>query len=390
MSKSNSTKKETKHNDKLTSEKVLKYFGLDPSIYEAEPKTSSQSKEVSKKYEVDAYEWVIYRKSPRTKISTSELEKMLKKVGKTYNKYAVLGKEGIVPFVKYETINNAKGTFASSDTGPGGDIKEDSSDIDVGSEHIEYEVTGYRGDDEKLVKRISFAYLNLLRENYEDCGMDLKFDNENPDNQKILYKNRLVKAPIYFGQSYDGEFPGLGMPLGPCPFKGKTDAEKFEMCRVKPGMTPAQAKALGVIEQCSFPQSSGKASLPMNKYIAQDFAAICQEILNLGFFKLYVGNAFRTAFSAGGKSRHQIGCAVDINPGQGGNPWFATRINKGDPEPAIGSTPWSIKQCPYRGGYDRNKCVWHWGHPVVQIFLNHGWGWGGSYGDVMHFSLDGR
>ena len=90
-------------------------------------------------------------------------------------------------------------------------------------------------------------------------------------------------------------------------------------------------------------------------------------------------------------SRHCWGLAVDINAGKGGNPWFSTRIDKNQAEPQQGSSaPWGIKATPYNGTYDRTKCIWHWKHPVVQIFLAHGWGWGGSYGDVMYFSIDGR
>lgn len=210
--------------------------------------------------------------------------------------------------------------------------------------------------------------------------------------QSVLYKNRLINNPIKMGTAIDtNAFSGdLPIPTGPCPFKGKSAEEKFRMCGVQRGWTPSQAYGAGVITNVTFNQTSGPKTLQMNKYIAEDFKAICNEILQLGFFKLNVGNCFRTSLSAGGKSLHQIGVAVDINPGRGGNPWFSCRIPKTQPEPAPGSTPWGMKSCPYHGGYDRSICIWHWGHPVVRIFLNHGWGWGGSYGDVMHFSITGN
>lgn len=174
-------------------------------------------------------------------------------------------------------------------------------------------------------------------------------------------------------------------------FTGKSRSEKMKMYGVgNPGLTPSQAKAEGLIVDVTFKQSSGTKSLPMNKYIAEDFRKICDEILALGWFKLNVGNCYRSSNSVKGSiSRHCWGIAVDINPGKGGNPWFATRIAKNQSEPAQGSQPpWSAKKCPYSGTYDKSKCIWHWNHPVVQIFLAHGWGWGGSYGDVMHFSVD--
>ena len=130
----------------------------------------------------------------------------------------------------------------------------------------------------------------------------------------------------------------------------------------------------------------------MNVNIETDFKAICDEILKLGWFKLNVGNSYRGENSvSSGVSRHCWGLAVDINPGKGGNPWFDERIPRNASEPAIGSSPpYYMKKCRYNGVYDRSRCIWHWGHPVVQIFLKHGWGWGGAYGDVMHFSIDGR
>lgn len=99
-----------------------------------------------------------------------------------------------------------------------------------------------------------------------------------------------------------------------------------------------------------------------------------------------------------GTSRHCWGIAIDINPDT--NPWFDCEIKQSDAEPELGAKgptcnptgkgklvngkQW--KSPP--GGYDPNTCTWHYGHPVVQAFIHHGWGWGGAYGDVMHFSVD--
>jgi len=174
-------------------------------------------------------------------------------------------------------------------------------------------------------------------------------------------------------------------------FTGKSRAEKLKMCGgLSNSIGPGQAMSSGLITNVTFNQTGGTKTLQMNKYIADDFKAICNEILALGWFKLNVGNCYRTQNSvSSGMSRHCWGIAVDINPGNGGNPWFAHRCEKGASEPAQGSSaPWKAKKCPYSGTYDRAKCIWHWGHPVVKIFLAHGWGWGGSYGDVMHFSVD--
>lgn len=185
----------------------------------------------------------------------------------------------------------------------------------------------------------------------------------------------------------DGEYGTPGM------FTGIKDREKkWAMCGItRSDMQPNEVFNEGLIVNVTFNQTGGTKTLPMNKYIAEDFKKICDEILALGWFNLNVGNCYRAknSLSGGRVSRHCWGIAVDINPGSGGNPWFATHIQEGQKEPAQGSgLPWPIKMTPYRGLYDRSKCVWNWEHPVVKIFLAHGWGWGGAYGDTMHFSVD--
>lgn len=64
----------------------------------------------------------------------------------------------------------------------------------------------------------------------------------------------------------------------------------------------------------------------------------------------------------GTMSNHAYGCAIDLNPGY--NPYIGKMDDKTD-----------------SNLYIRTK---H--HPVVKIFAKHGWGWGGRYGDFMHFS----
>lgn len=64
----------------------------------------------------------------------------------------------------------------------------------------------------------------------------------------------------------------------------------------------------------------------------------------------------------GSVSNHAFACAIDINPGY--NPMIGCLDQYTDDDLHIRSKK----------------------HPVVQIFAKHGWGWGGSYGDFMHFS----
>lgn len=184
--------------------------------------------------------------------------------------------------------------------------------------------------------------------------------------------------------SYDGVYGQSGM------FTGKTREEKRKLYHIETDMTSSQVNSAGLIQNVTFNQTGGTKTLPMNKYIAEDFKKICDEILALGWFNLDVANCYRKKNSVSdGISRHCWGIAVDINPGSGGNPWFDKYISQNQTEPKEGDpAPWPIKKTNYGGRYNRNKCIWHWKHPVVQIFLAHGWGWGGAYGDVMHFSVD--
>ena len=69
-------------------------------------------------------------------------------------------------------------------------------------------------------------------------------------------------------------------------------------------------------------------------------------------------------------SNHSYGVAVDINPGK--NPFSCTKALK------ISNT-------------DTETCIRTFNHPVVKIFKEFGFGWGGRYNDFMHFSyFDGR
>ena len=228
--------------------------------------------------------------------------------------------------------------------------------------------------------------------------------------------NKYTNVPLFmgftkyigFGQGgFNGNVP---TPTGPCPFRGKSADEKFAMCGVRPGMSSAEAKATGNIIQYKMRnQSSG---LWFNKNVINDLEAIQNEVEQLGWFTFRIGNCFRDHASAGGKSRHQIGCAVDINPNSnpsgGGNPWFNVHLcthfngishtakvtnnfNDGDRAPWTKNPKWTGVAGWSEGSfvYKKATSIWDVNHPVVKIFANHGWDWGGEYGDVMHFSLDG-
>jgi len=187
----------------------------------------------------------------------------------------------------------------------------------------------------------------------------------------------------------EGGFGGSGGVYGnPGCFTGKSQSEKLAMCGINGDWSPESALNRGLITSVSIPCPPRK--IEFNKFAAGDLIAILNEINNLGWFRCNISSAFRRNLSAGGHSRHQVGLAVDINAGHAGNPWFAARIGRDFREPAQGSPPpWSFKKYSC-GNYDRSVCIWSYDHPVTKIFEAHGWGWGGSYGDVMHFSIDGH
>jgi hypothetical protein len=244
---------------------------------------------------------------------------------------------------------------------------------------------------------LALMYVNLTKECYETLGIDF-----GETNTPLTYKNRLIANPLRFGGGggningegfFDGNIP---MPVGPCPFKGKSDAEKMAMVGLsnhpRGANAGTQVKAMGLIQEgVRLPDSNGGVTVPVNKYAIADLTAICNEILQLGWFKCHISNVWRpTTKLTGGWSYHCGGIAIDINPNHG-CPYFNHRFEGQIAEPPNGAPPPAGNKPGYSfripSAYDRTCCIWSYGHPVVRIFENHGWGWGGRYGDTMHFSL---
>ena len=232
--------------------------------------------------------------------------------------------------------------------------------------------------------------------------------------------------------SYEAASIGAGTGVMPPPLKNtdglyfsynKTNAQRAEIAKDVLGIDKSdfnKPKSLigpnegerfrHVIEDVTITLPSGKQqTIKLNKYAIPSFLKIVKEINGLGFFDYKVTSHYRPNNSLYSKlekdrgvSRHCWGIAVDINSdcsskaNISGNPWFYVgKGSIGKPalsytqgEPAEGQkAPWTCKKFT-TAPYKRSRCTWHWGHPVVQIFLKHGWGWGGAYGDVMHFSMD--
>lgn len=244
-----------------------------------------------------------------------------------------------------------------------------------------------------------FNFGNILNQIFskpQQPPEETPIDNSNPqvpvyeDEDGTKYtKLRLFESIISI---YEGSLGGgSGMiPSGPTPFKNMSRAEKMKVCGITSNtMTPQEVQAAGLLTTVTLNQTKGKYSGQVNKAVADDLANICNEICSLGFFNMSISNTFRptdSVKSANTVSKHCWGVAIDINP-TNGCPWFNTHIQRSFTEPPQGTPPpWSFRafKC---GPYNRSTCIWSYDHPVVKIFENHGWGWGGAYGDTMHFSL---
>ena len=226
--------------------------------------------------------------------------------------------------------------------------------------------------------------------------------NQLPYNQEALttdniwgYQNHTWENGVYP--------PFVAIPTGETPFAKMTSrTEKLKYCDVynKGYRDGIAVRNAGLITNVQIKKFNGKdivtETIQMNIHVAGDIQNICEEIANLRWFVIHSISSWRPDNSVpDGVSRHCLGLAIDINASDG-CPWYKVKRKKYpnaipimEHEPEEGTkAPWPTIKYNYTGGYDRTHCIWSYDHPVVQIFKKHGWGWGGSYGDTMHFSVD--
>lgn len=193
-------------------------------------------------------------------------------------------------------------------------------------------------------------------------------------------------------------FTGMGLPLydnSPLPPQSSYNLKDFF-----PGGTPSKSESLAASSE--FILATGHR-IRMHKKLEAPLKAAFEEIKNLGDFRVTCvgGWDYRNVNNGSGVkqlSNHSFGVAIDINPGSAGNPFFNTHNLPQSDEmiPQTGPWPWQYKTTKsgkaisvYNGVYSRKNCIWCWRHPVVCIMAKHGFGWGGYYGDTMHFSAIG-
>lgn len=124
----------------------------------------------------------------------------------------------------------------------------------------------------------------------------------------------------------------------------------------------------------------GTKKVSIHKALVDEVISIFNDICSIGFDVYLIGGyCYRTINNpskpnAKDLSMHSFGCAIDIN-------YDINSFKKGQ------KRPFEYPPDYWNGTrYDPNKCIWTNDHPVVQIFKKYEWGWGGRYGDFMHFS----
>lgn len=125
-------------------------------------------------------------------------------------------------------------------------------------------------------------------------------------------------------------------------------------------------------------KNNGKAyTITVHKALAQKFKSALEELDKVGFKVLFTPHSYKWRKVSGTNrlSRHSFGCAIDIN---------------GTTTEGINSklNPWVKNGKPLSTG-DSDTAIRTWNSPVVKIMNKYGFGWGGKYGDYMHFSYLG-
>lgn len=194
------------------------------------------------------------------------------------------------------------------------------------------------------------------------------------------------------GGSVAGNYSISGAVATPTP---SSESEMHSQLGMGNVTTVAQANACANM-MVTIPVANTGFKVTVHKKLANAFSAAFNDIVKTGFkIKAVGGFCARTKNNGTGTSSlssHSFGAAIDIN-GFCGNPFFSGRAEHGNQTynsiPSGATFPdWAHGYKTGGGGpgYNPNICIWTRDHPVVQIMRKHGFGWGGRYGDTMHFS----
>ena len=201
-------------------------------------------------------------------------------------------------------------------------------------------------------------------------GIKLSFDNEKQQsytNESIL---KGILHHTYFGNIYDGnfgsDFTGGGFSVG--------SGKRAEVIRALGfSSSPSQDECWSKMQTINIEAYPGR-KITIHKDLVPEVQRIFARLKNAGVeLNQYIGGfVFRPINNPshpGSKtlSMHSFGCAIDINYNL--NPFVK------------GGKPWEGHGDDTRKGICRTM-----NSPIVKAFAAEGWGWGGRYGDYMHFS----
>lgn len=207
--------------------------------------------------------------------------------------------------------------------------------------------------------------------------------NDKPENQRIEYKNRLINNPICINAGdaagntpFDfGDFtPGAGYFKDVNADVGTKQMKLFgrKLTRTRSGEPEDWVK--GFIDFSFSCTLAGKSyHLPFHRSLTENLKAALNDVSKVpGFYSTgKIGTyCYRSVNNGTGSSilsNHSYGVAIDIN-------YDLNPFPKGVHAPQTGDTSDPVRWRSFD-------------HPVVIAMARHGFGWGGRYGDYMHFSF---
>lgn len=231
------------------------------------------------------------------------------------------------------------------------------------------------GDIDNIgISHLMYARLNLLKECYESLGIDFG-DTKN----QIQYKNRLIQNPLQFGvgggiegRSFFGAYTETGNYFKDT--HADNAAKEKMLFGTRLTRTESKQWTEQFIDKAFSPTINGKHVNigGFHRALTANLQAFCDDLSKIPGFKLeqFWAVTYRPVNNGSGSSKlslHSYGVAFDIN-------WSKNPFPKGVHAPQVGNVS------------DPNVFR-SFNHPVVQAAMRHGFGWGGRYGDYMHFSF---
>lgn len=177
---SKSSAEEQMKNGELTPEQVMQLLKLDSKKYMIKKDSRGDAVNAAKKKikNVQINQYVLYEKENGKWVKKNWNKEFFDNKG--LNNYAIYGKNGIVIIKPFSFAKKEKNMqvgnpslAASSDSNGTLDNAEYSSDglYEASMAASWFEPKAYRGNDEKLIKYVSFTKLCLLKECYESLGI---------------------------------------------------------------------------------------------------------------------------------------------------------------------------------------------------------------------------